>query len=273
MIKDDDPLKYKPDYYDGVYEMEELLKAEGKALSKFDTKRYQVLMNYFVMHTDEKGISIFEEELNITPEPGDTLIIRQRRVLTHKMPPQPITRRYLEHLLELAGIPNEVLVDYAKRMAYVDVKTAGITGSQWREVFYMLNIYLPANMGYEARLFIMAALKLYIGIGTQNKWKYSAKSKTIWWTGWRSDTHDQLYVGLGAQYKSKTVAKSKTIWWTGWKAKTNKGLYLALHGRTANTQLWQSKAVWWTSTSDELNAGLNVGNRMITTTTESMDSQ
>lgn len=36
-------FEFMPEYYDGVYEMEELLKAQGKALNDFDKTREQAL--------------------------------------------------------------------------------------------------------------------------------------------------------------------------------------------------------------------------------------
>ena len=41
----DELLKYMPDYYDGVYEMEELLKAQSKGLYQFDEKINRILLN------------------------------------------------------------------------------------------------------------------------------------------------------------------------------------------------------------------------------------
>ena len=55
-MKTDELLNYMPDYYNGVYEMEELLKAQGKGLGKFDDDLNRTLFNQFVSKADEKGI-------------------------------------------------------------------------------------------------------------------------------------------------------------------------------------------------------------------------
>ena len=81
-MKTDELLNYMPDYYNGVYEMEELLKAQGKGLGKFDDDLNRTLFNQFVSKADEKGISVFEDQYGIVPEYGDSLELRRQRVLT-----------------------------------------------------------------------------------------------------------------------------------------------------------------------------------------------
>ena len=54
-------LNYMPDYYDGVYEMEELLKAQGRALDTSDAEQDKILANQFIGQADTDGISIYEQ--------------------------------------------------------------------------------------------------------------------------------------------------------------------------------------------------------------------
>ena len=53
----DELLKYMPDYYNGVYEMEELLKAQSKGLYQFDGEINRTLLNEFIIQADEKDVS------------------------------------------------------------------------------------------------------------------------------------------------------------------------------------------------------------------------
>lgn len=55
-----------PDYYDGVYEMEELLKAQSKGLYQFDEKINRTLLNEFIIQADEKVSQFLKirQELN-----------------------------------------------------------------------------------------------------------------------------------------------------------------------------------------------------------------
>ncbi|MDN6589929.1 MAG: YmfQ family protein, partial [Lactobacillus sp.] len=111
----DELLKYMPDYYNGVYEMEELLKAQSKGLYQFDEKINRTLLNEFIIQADEKGISVFENQYHITPDPSDTLEVRRQRLLMRVLPPQPITIRYLKGLFKSLKIPAFVDVDRARR--------------------------------------------------------------------------------------------------------------------------------------------------------------
>ena len=71
----DELLKYMPDYYDSVYEMEELLKAQSKGLYQFDEKINRTLLNEFIVQADEKGISVFEDQAGIKPDMSDGSVI------------------------------------------------------------------------------------------------------------------------------------------------------------------------------------------------------
>lgn len=137
-----------PHWYDGVYEMEELLKAQGASLSKFDSDREKALLNEFVIRTDEKGIAVFEDQLGITPGPGDSLELRQQRVLMQMLPPQAITFRRLQQIFESLQIPASVSRDTGKRLLKVTSWDGKLSSSQQKLITLTLNCYLPANMVY-----------------------------------------------------------------------------------------------------------------------------
>lgn len=141
-------LRYMPDCYNGVYEMEELLKAQGVALSKLDDARERTLLNQYIVKADEKGIAVFENQYHITPEPGDTLEVRRQRLLMRVLPPQPITIRYLEGLFKSLKIPANVSVDYGRRKLNVISYSGELSKEQQKLITLTLNCYLPANMIY-----------------------------------------------------------------------------------------------------------------------------
>lgn len=142
----DELLKYMPDYYNGVYEMEELLKAQSKGLYQFDEKINRTLLNEFIIQADEKGISVFEDQAGIKPDLGASLETRRNNVLLRLLPPKPLTTRYLNHLLEIMNLKSKVRVDYAKHLAIVEAKSTDITPDKVNSMKYMLNIALPATM-------------------------------------------------------------------------------------------------------------------------------
>ena len=137
-----------PHWYDGVYEMEELLKAQGASLSKFDSDRERTLFNEFVIRTDKKGISVFEDQYGIIPDPEDSLELRQQRVLMRMLPPQPITLRRLQQIFKSLQIPASLSRDVGKRLLKVTSWSGELSSSQQKLITLTLNCYLPANMIY-----------------------------------------------------------------------------------------------------------------------------
>ena len=160
-------IKYMPDYYNGVYEMEELLKAQSKGLCQFDSEINRTLLNEFIIQADEKGISVFEDQAGIKPDPGASLETRRNNVLLRLLPPKPLTTRYLNHLLEIMNLKADVKVDSAKRLALVEAKSSDITADKVNNIKYMLNITLPATMIYDIKINLAQATtqrELYLGI-------------------------------------------------------------------------------------------------------------
>lgn len=137
-----------PHWYDGVYEMEELLKAQGASLSKFDSDRERTLFNEFVIRTDKKGISVFEDQYGIIPDPKDSLELRQQRVLMRMLPPQPITLRRLQQIFKSLQIPASLSRNVGKRLLKVTSWNGELSSSQQKLITLTLNCYLPANMIY-----------------------------------------------------------------------------------------------------------------------------
>ena len=162
-------MDYLPDYYDGVYEMEAIMHAQGGVLDEMDDRQMRTLLNEFVIQTDLRGIAVFEDQIGVIPEPGDTLQDRQNRVLMRLLPPRPITIRYLRELFKTLKIPAEVYVIRPRREAVVEANKGEITNKQIDNVKYILNVYLPANMIYQIQIKLPDAKisdQLKIGIGT-----------------------------------------------------------------------------------------------------------
>lgn len=144
------------------------------------------------------------------------------------------------------------------------------------EKFLLENLQHMLALGYWLDYIVFHSdtpLKLYIGVGTQERWQTTARSKTIWWTGWKSRTSTNLYYGMHTSYKNYQRVKSSVSWWTGWKAQTSKHLYLAVIGRIANTSIWHTSASWSSNHKEEVHAGLSVGTKTITTTTQSIKTE
>ncbi|MEL4236854.1 hypothetical protein P5719_011710, partial [Lactobacillus amylovorus] len=81
--------------------------------------------------------------------------------------PKPLTKRYLNHLLELMNLKSHIDVDYAKHLAIVEAESSDITPDNVNSMKYMLNIALPATMIYDIKINLAQAdpqRELYLGI-------------------------------------------------------------------------------------------------------------
>lgn len=203
----DELLKYMPDYYNGVYEMEELLKAQSKGLFKFDEKLNRTLLNQFIIQADEKGIAVFEDQAGIVPEHGASLETRRNNVLLRLLPPKPLTLRYLNHLLEIMNLKANVTVDYAKRLALVEAKSTDISLDKVNSIKYMLNITLPANMIYDIRINLSkveVTNAIYLDIVNTADTYVIAHANTDQ-KNFINKTEATLYLGFGTNIQTNTV--------------------------------------------------------------------
>lgn len=142
--------------------------------------------------------------------------------------------------------------------------------------FIIKNIQNLLAMGYwidEIKFVSTSHLKLYAGLGSQEKSYESHYSKMKWWTGWKAKTSLDLYVGAGStslKHESSTVPLK---WWTGWKAKADCPFYVGVVGSIVKTTTYKSKLKWSDDQKEEIHAGLTIGNKTITTTTQSIKTE
>lgn len=173
-------LEYMPDYYEGVYEMEELLKAQGVSLAGLDEDRKQILLNQFITQADSKGLSVFEDQLGIIPDPSDDLETRRNNVLVKMLPPHPITLGYLRYLFKLFKLPAYIKVSYPNRELSVTSFDGELTETQQRLIAFTLNSYLPANMQYVYRTWQkLGYAHAYIGTAVTVKVTATAKAEIL----------------------------------------------------------------------------------------------
>ncbi|MCT6889797.1 MAG: YmfQ family protein [Lactobacillus sp.] len=209
-------MDYLPDYYDGVYEMEAIMHAQGGVLDEMDDRQMRTLLNEFVIKTDIRGISVFEDQIGVIPEPGDSLEDRQNRVLMRLLPPHPITLRYLRELFKTLKIPAEVSVFRPKREAIVEANKGEITNKQIDNVKYILNVYLPANMIYQIQIKLPDAKisdQLKIGIGILAGAHLIAPVNSDYIdqiTNTKSGISNEANCGIGQWYKGDALVLANT---------------------------------------------------------------
>ncbi len=142
----DELLEYMPKFYEGVYEMEELLKAQGKALAANDKTQERILANQFVVTADETGVKAFEEQLGIVPKPTATLDERKQQIILESAPPQPLTKNYLyASSTNLLGTNVRFEINTALRTvtAYATGNISAVQAENLRDWLYHI---LPVNM-------------------------------------------------------------------------------------------------------------------------------
>ena len=201
---------YLPEYYDDVYEMQKLVAAEQVNFSNFDDLILRTLLNQFVMQTNLEGISIFEDQLNIDPNPNDSLETRQYNVLMRMLPPQPITLKYFRHLLKTLDIPASVNVEYAIRNVIAKAKRSEISKDQIKRLKYLLNVYLPASLTFSIIVTSETQLNTHEYFGTVSS-KQVLTSVNPRLKTYAKSSMNQYFGGVKPNIYSSTISKPKLI--------------------------------------------------------------
>lgn len=142
--------------------------------------------------------------------------------------------------------------------------------------FIIKNIQNLLAMGYwidEIVFVTTTKLPLYVGMGTQIKHRKIERSPVKWWTGWKARTSDKQYIGIATQIKHRNTLSSNTKWWTGWKAESTRSQFIGVVGQLAKSSVWATTAVWSKPQTAEIHAGLTIGNKTLTTTTQSIATE
>lgn len=163
---------YKPDYYDGVKEMDKLLNAEQLAFDKQEADVLRLTLNTFVSQADSEGLSVFEAQLGIETDLSEDIESRRYNIQLRLLPPHPITFKYLKSLISSLGIPANTQRDVIAQSISTFSRYDELSPEQTERLKYLLNVYTPANMTYNintvgdvtttANVFIGTALHLTI---------------------------------------------------------------------------------------------------------------
>ena len=142
--------------------------------------------------------------------------------------------------------------------------------------FIIRNFQKMLAMGYwiDEIVFVTTThLPLYVGMGTQLKHRKIERSPVKWWTGWKARTSDKQYIGVATQIKHHNTLPSNAKWWTGWKAESTRSQFIGVVGQLAKSSVWATAAVWSKPQTAEIHAGLTIGNKILTTTTQSIKTE
>ena len=117
--------------------------------------------------------------------------------------------------------------------------------SEWPvEKFLLENLQHMLALGYWLDGIIFSTstpLPLYIGVGGQISWQTTARSKVVWWTGWKAKTNNQVYAGVKSRISNTSIWSAHTVWWTGWKATTSFNYHSGVISRYIVSSVWSTK--------------------------------
>lgn len=139
---------YKPDYYDGVKEMDKLLNAEQLAFDKQEADVLRLTLNTFVSQADSEGLSVFEAQLGIETDLSEDIESRRYNIQLRLLPPHPITFKYLKSLVASMGIVANIQRDVITQNLATFSRDEDLPVEKSERLKYLLNVYLPSNMTY-----------------------------------------------------------------------------------------------------------------------------
>lgn len=143
-------FKQLPTYFHPVIEFREILKAHGYAVDGFETSMYQVAANNYIQTCDVITLQFWEELLEITVQPGDSLELRRRRVLQKLSLTVPFSIGFLHDMLtNMFGPDGYVLaVDPVASKIYIKLTTDDYGALAF--LYDMLWDVIPAHLEIDA---------------------------------------------------------------------------------------------------------------------------
>lgn len=142
-----DLKNYLPNYLKEYEELSKIMEVENPEFNLLIIEAENILNNLFISSCNEKGISKFENLMNIIPLKNDRLQSRISRVMSRWCEELPYSYNFLiRKLNNLCGINNyEInMNDYI-----LNITTHFEYPNQIEEIIYFLEKILPANIKYK----------------------------------------------------------------------------------------------------------------------------
>lgn len=171
---DTDFLSLLPPWYREVLDYQQICQTEQQQMEAAAQAIQAIADNMFFQTMDEPSIYLWEQALQIVPNPQtETLAFRQARVINRLSTRPPFTLQFLyQKLDELIG-PGAwtVTVDYANYALYI--KSAALNQSYATEVAFTVNRIKPAHIVYVNTPYVESGLLLSESISmTQRTFNY-----------------------------------------------------------------------------------------------------
>lgn len=142
-----DLKQYLPWLYKDIVEMDALMDTEDSLFSKLMDEYIRGRDNQYILTADEYGIRIFEDIINIVPDPStETLDFRRQRLINRFRTQPPFTFRWLQGKLnEIIGVGKwNAWVDNKNYTLYIE---SSAEDQKWfQEISITVNNTKPANI-------------------------------------------------------------------------------------------------------------------------------
>lgn len=153
----DELITYYPKYYREVYEMVEILKANGRLLDNLEENIEKVYLNCFIDYADEETITILEKFLDIGLNRSRKLEERRRLVKSFFVGFGKVSASMLEEMIKSytgAGVSSrfEPCDDKGNNMLYLNFERGEETTLYMSDINLLLGKKIPAHIAWQAAI-------------------------------------------------------------------------------------------------------------------------
>lgn len=163
MITTNDLISLLPEFFKGIAEYPETMKAYAYVLNQLESNITHLWDNQYIQTCDEATIAIYEQILGLLYEEGDTLNVRRNRIMNRLMLVVPFTEKVLRARLDELFGSYEFTVDSVNCEATMVIKSFTQDGLK---LFYDLwNQVAPAHMAITAYEDFVTKINGYLKVG------------------------------------------------------------------------------------------------------------
>ena len=159
-------ITYYPVFYREVYEMVEILKAQGRLADDMQSSIEQVFSNQFIDSADENVISSYEKIIGIISDPSKSIGERRRLVKARLIGSGKISASVISDMIKTytggdVKCSFEPFDAEENNKLYINAERGDSTRIDWHEIKNLLDEKLPAHIEYELSLIIEAPMFLF----------------------------------------------------------------------------------------------------------------
>lgn len=197
-------LTYYPRFYRDVYEMVEILKAQGKLADELEDNIEQVYFNCFIDYADEPTLAKLERFLDIGLNKSHTLEERRRLIKSFFVGFGKVSASLLEEMIKSytgADVSSrfEPCDDEGNNMLYIELDRGDVPTLYMGDINLLLGKKIPAHIAWQAAI----TYPFPVGIGIRRKhYKFGYEL-----TGTKPDI---AMKGLALDYSVVTRAKARS---------------------------------------------------------------